>query len=179
MHLIVVYPLLALVVLLLTLAFFLAFIALFGPPFVPTPQKTVDEILKSLKLKKGIVFYDLGCGDGRVVRSAVKQHGVTGIGVDLNPFLVFCCRIVSWLQGLNGTIVQFYCASFFKINLSNAEIIYMYPVPMVIPKLVKKFEKECQKGTIVVSYCFEIKEWKQRLVEEALINRKSVFFYQL
>lgn len=126
-----------------------------------------------------MVFYDLGCGDGRVVRSAVKNYGVTGIGVDLNPFLIFYCRLVAWIQSLGGTNIKFYCASFFKIKLTNADIIYMYPVPMVIPKLVKKFEKECQKGTVIVSYCFEIKEWKIKSIEEVIINRKSVYFYQL
>jgi len=55
----------------------------------------------------------------------------------------------------------------------------MYPVPMVIPKLVKKYENECKNGTVVVSYCFEIREWKNKLIEEIVIHRKSVFFYQL
>jgi len=208
MEFIIIWLFLIIVILLIVLAYFLAFIALFGPPFVPTPQKTVNEILKKLKLKKGTVFYDLGCGDGRVVRSAVKNYGVTGIGVDLNPFLIFYCRLVVWLQNILHCVIpaqagiykdnlyrfrvkpgmtrkeekgniSYICTSFFKINLANAEIIYMYPVPMVISKLVKKFETECQRGTIVVSYCFEIKEWKQKLIDEAIINHKSVFFYRV
>lgn len=216
MELLIIWSSLVIVTLLLILALFLAIIAIFGPPFVPTPQKTVNEILKKLNLKKGMVFYDLGCGDGRVVRSAVKHYGVIGIGVDLNPFLITYCRLVVWLQNtLHHVIpayagiykdkklyrfqiksgmtrkslldeektqsgnIQFLCQSFFKTDLSNAEIIYMYPVPMVIPKLVKKFETECKKGTVIVSYCFEIKGWKSKLIEEALVNRKSVFFYKL
>lgn len=177
MELLIVWLFLVAVVILLTLSLFLAFIALFGPPYVPTPHKTVNEILKELNLRSGMIFYDLGCGDGRVVRSAVKDYGVRGIGIDLNLFLIFYCRLVSKLQKLSETF--FFTKSFFKINLSKADIIYMYPIPVVIPKLVKKFKGECKKGAMVVSYCFEIKEWRGKLVEETIINRKPVFFYRI
>src|SRR5690554_7737102 len=54
-------------------------------PYVPTPQKVVDGMLKLADVKKGDVVYDLGCGDGRIVITAAKEYGATGIGVDLSP----------------------------------------------------------------------------------------------
>src|SRR5690554_7097676 len=54
-------------------------------PYVPTPQKVVDGMLELADVKKGDVVYDLGCGDGRIVITAAKEYGATGIGVDLNP----------------------------------------------------------------------------------------------
>ena len=43
------------------------------PPYVPTPQTVVDEMLKFAGVKEGDVVYDLGCGDGRIVVTAVKK----------------------------------------------------------------------------------------------------------
>src|SRR6516165_7518718 len=54
-------------------------------PYVPTPQKVVDEMLLLANLKPGDVLYDLGSGDGRIVITAAKDYGVRGIGVDINP----------------------------------------------------------------------------------------------
>src|SRR5690606_15112084 len=53
--------------------------------YVPTNQETVEEMLKLAGVKPGDVVYDLGCGDGRIVITAAKKFGATGVGVDLNP----------------------------------------------------------------------------------------------
>ncbi len=55
-------------------------------PYVPTPQAVVEEMLELAKVKEGDVVYDLGCGDGRIVMTAVKKFKAKkGYGVDLNP----------------------------------------------------------------------------------------------
>src|SRR5690606_29997563 len=54
-------------------------------PYVPTNQETVEEMLKLAGVKPGDVVYDLGCGDGRIIITAAKKFGATGVGVDLNP----------------------------------------------------------------------------------------------
>ena len=54
-------------------------------PYVPTPMEVVDVMLDLAKVNRSDVVYDLGCGDGRIVITAAKKYGATGIGVDLNP----------------------------------------------------------------------------------------------
>src|SRR5205823_13288250 len=55
-------------------------------PYVPTPQKVVDEMLKLAGVKEGDVVYDLGCGDGRIVVTAVKGFKAKkGLGLDIDP----------------------------------------------------------------------------------------------
>jgi len=54
-------------------------------PYVPTPQPVVEKMLELAAPKEGEKIYDLGCGDGRIVVTAAKKYGVTGVGVDIDP----------------------------------------------------------------------------------------------
>ena len=49
-------------------------------PFVPTPQEVVERMLSIAKVGKNDVLFDLGCGDGRIVVTAAKEHGARGTG---------------------------------------------------------------------------------------------------
>jgi len=40
-------------------------------PFVPTPQEVVEKMLQVAGVKKDEMVYDLGCGDGRILITAV------------------------------------------------------------------------------------------------------------
>jgi len=54
--------------------------------FVPTPQNVVSAMLKLANVQKGDIVYDLGCGDGRLVVTAVKEYGARrAVGIDINP----------------------------------------------------------------------------------------------
>ena len=51
-------------------------------PYVPTPQNVVEEMLTLANVSKNDVVYDLGCGVGRLVITAVKKFGANrGFGV--------------------------------------------------------------------------------------------------
>lgn len=50
----------------------LAFTTLFFAPWVPTKSRDVKRAIKLSGLRSGEVFYDLGCGDGRVTLEAAK-----------------------------------------------------------------------------------------------------------
>src|SRR5690349_926193 len=66
-----------------------------GAPFVPTSRKELRQVLKKAGLKKRMTFIDLGSGDGGVIREAVSNFGVLGIGIELNPLLIWYSRLVS------------------------------------------------------------------------------------
>ena len=58
-------------------------------PYVPTPQPVVEAMLKLAAVKPNDTVYDLGCGDGRIVITAVKQfQAKRGVGIDLDPVRV-------------------------------------------------------------------------------------------
>src|SRR5262249_33202647 len=54
--------------------------------FVPTPDDVVERMCKLAGVGKDDVVFDLGCGDGRIVLTAVGDFKAKrGVGVDLNP----------------------------------------------------------------------------------------------
>jgi ubiquinone/menaquinone biosynthesis C-methylase UbiE len=148
-----------------------------GAPYVPTSNDYLDEILKKVKPKKGQVFLELGSGDGRMVRKAVKEYGVKGIGVEYHPGLIWYSRFLAKLQKLEPII--FIRANLFDLNFSNANIIFSFLMPKTNVKLAPKILKECRKGTIIISQGFEILDFKKKQFGQ--IDRKlfSTYFYKL
>ena len=60
-------------------------------PYLPTDEHVVGPILDFAGVGPGDVFYDLGCGDGRLVVAAARR-GATAIGVDIDLL-----RIRDWV----------------------------------------------------------------------------------
>ena len=58
-------------------------------PFVQTPEDVVDRMLALADVRAGDVLYDLGSGDGRVVMAAARTYGITAVGFEIDPDLVF------------------------------------------------------------------------------------------
>lgn len=161
---------------LIFLLFFLIFITIYilsliysslkGSPYVATKQKKAEEILKKANLKKGKVFIELGSGDGRITRTAVKKYGVVGIGIDINPLLVFWSKLLCRLTS-NFPIdkISFKTQNIFDTNLKKADYLYIFLMPDLIKKLKTKMEKELKKGTIVISHGFKIEGWEKKLYQ--------------
>src|SRR5262249_24984517 len=61
--------------------------------YVPTPDDVVEAMCKMAKVSKNDIVYDLGCGDGRMVITAVKKFNAKrGVGVDIDSKLVEECK---------------------------------------------------------------------------------------
>jgi len=131
----------------------------FGVPFVPTRQRSLEEIFSQIKIKKTDVFYDLGAGDGRLVFFVNKFFGIRAYGVELNPLLHLFSRIkAKWLKTKRVVFIK---KSFFDTDLSKATIIYLFLFPEVVEKLSAKLKKECSKGTIIISHGFKL-NWLEK-----------------
>lgn len=137
--------------------FSLIYSHLCGSPFVPSKKKELELILSKCNLKKGMVFMDLGCGEGRVVRMAVKKYKVAGIGIDVNPLLLLAAKIFSRLEKLRS--IKFERKNILTYDLSSADVIYIFLLPSLITKLVPHFERSLKNNTLVVSHGFKIPEW--------------------
>lgn len=170
--------LLLILILLLLAIFFLSMVIsdLFGAPFVPTTGKAVHHIFDDIKLKKSDIFYDLGCGDGRLVFFIAKKYGAKAIGVERNPILHFYSQLKKRVTKAEN--VEFIRGNIYDTNLSNATVIYLFLFPQFLVKLAPKIMKECKKGTSVISHGFRFKTWDRKLVRTRVEHPFPTYYYK-
>jgi len=147
-----------------------------GSPYVPTKNKQVDLILRNLKPKKRKIFYELGCGDGRMVRQAVKKYGVLGYGFDVNPLLLWWAKFLAKKDKLKN--IFFYKKNILNINYQKVYYVYIFLLPELISKLQKKLEDELPKKSIVISHGFPLLGWEKRLIKKIEEKPFPTYFYK-
>jgi tRNA A58 N-methylase Trm61 len=132
---------------------------MFIAPFVPSPVLVVQRMLKLADLKPGEVLFDLGAGDGRTVTMAAKSFSARAVGVELREDLVKKALSAIHENGLADrvTIVN---GDMFDLNLSSADVVFLYLTTSANEKIKPKLETELKKGARVVSHDYEIVGWK-------------------
>lgn len=176
------YSLLLLLGFVIPLAFsiygiFCIFVDFRGAPYVPTSSKIVREIIDEAKLRKDQFFVELGSGDGRVTRQAVKRFGVQGLGVDLHLPLIWYSRALAKLQGLKN--IEFKIEDLYQTDLSKVEVLFLFLLPKTLGKLNKKILTECKKGTLVISHGFAIPGFEKYLTKKQERKIFPTYFYTL
>ncbi len=145
-------------------------------PWVPTRNELLEYIVKLARLKPDDIFYDLGCGDGRVVIRAVKEGVKKGVCVEINSSLIERAREAAQKEGVADRI-EFLNEDFFRVHLEDATVVYMYLLTSVNRALKPKLESELRNGARVVTLDFEIPGWKPvQVVEIALPSRMAKLF---
>jgi SAM-dependent methyltransferase len=129
-----------------------------GAPFVPTPMFAVEKILKLANIKPGEKVYDIGCGDGRMVYLAAKDYKADAVGFELSPLVYILARIRHFIWRSKAKIIF---GNFKNRSLADADVIVCYLLPETNAKLEKKLNAELKKGTRIVSYAFQFKDWKE------------------
>jgi precorrin-6B methylase 2 len=128
--------------------------------FVPTDTTKVREMLSAANVNAGDLVYDLGCGDGRFVITAVKKYKARqGVCVDIDPARIKESRSNADTAGVIGKI-QFVEGDLFEQDLSKATVITLYLLPSLNQRLRPKLFKELRPGTRVVSNAFDMGDWK-------------------
>lgn len=156
----------------------LLFSSIMGAPYVPTSKKQLDKILKNISLKKNDVFVELGSGDGRLVRYVVKKYNVKGIGVEINPLLIWWSRFLAKRDGVKSQL-QFVRKNIFNYQLTDTDYLYVFLMPELIQKLLPKFKKELKKGTIIISHGFKIIGFEKRLTHVEHDKTFSTYYYKM
>lgn len=143
-------------------------------PFVPTSQNVVQAMLKLAGVKAGDVVYDLGCGDGRIVITAVRDFGARGVGIDINPVRIEEARANAQQAGVADR-VRFEVKDLFEADIQEANVVTLYLLTSVNLKLRPKLLAELRPGTRVVSNTFEMGDWKPDRMEE--VDGRNIFLW--
>ena len=143
----------------------------FIAPYVPSPMPVVRQMLILAELKPGDVFFDLGAGDGRAVIMAAKDFGARAVGVELREDLVKKTLSSIYDLGLQNrvTIVN---GDMFKVDLTSADVIYLYLTTSANEKIRPKLDADLKNGVRVISHDYEIVGWKPIKVENFCENPK-------
>lgn len=146
---------------------FFGFVVFFGAPYLPTMRAQQETALNLLSLKSGQIFYDLGCGDGRMLRAAAKR-GLKAVGYELNP--VLC--IVAWLNTLRyRKNIKIRCGNFWKADIKDADGIFVFLIDNKMHRLDTFIQGRCVKPLKLASYAFQIPGKKE------IANKSGVYLY--
>jgi predicted RNA methylase len=142
---------------------------MFIAPFVPSPMIVVERMLRIADLQPSEILFDMGAGDGRTVIMAAKSFGARGVGIELREDLAKKALASVNENNLNDrvTIVN---SDMFLVNLSNADVVFLYLTTSANDKLRPKLETDLKKGTRVISHDYEIIGWRADKVENFCEN---------
>lgn len=144
----------------------------FDVPFVPTPYVVIEEMLRLARVTPQDFVMDLGSGDGRVLITAAKKFGASGIGVDLDGELVAESIEAAAAAGVTDR-VKFLQQDLFKTDISQATVITMYLLPGVMMRL-RPALLNLKPGTRLVSHDFRLEDWNPDVTTQI---RKNAFLW--
>lgn len=127
-------------------------------PYVSTPQEVVREMLRLARVGPGDVLYDLGCGDGRIVITAAREHGARGVGIDIDPARIAEAQSGARRAGVEDR-VRFAVQDLFATDFSPASVVALYLYPELNAKLKPRLLAQLKPGSRVVSHEFSVGDW--------------------
>lgn len=147
-------------VLILTIAFSFVWLHIFvlgylkGSPFVRSRKKDIQTMIELADLKPGDKVIDLGSGDGSILIEAAKK-GASGVGVEINPFLV---RYSRWRIRRKGFAerIKIVEGDIRKYPIQNFDAVFLYLLPAVMDLLVKEVFPKKAGHFRIVSNSFRI-----------------------
>ncbi len=147
-------------------------------PDFPTPQLVVDRMLALAAVKPTDVVYDLGCGDGRILISAVRTYHCRAVGIELSRDIYdrTCLRIQS--LGLTDRITVIH-GNALHTDLSPANVVTLYLMTSTNERLKPQMEQLLKPGSRVVSHDYEIHGWKATKVDVVNVDGRphKIFLY--
>lgn len=159
--------------LLLFLIVFTAFWGAFSAaPYVPTWKKDVERMVSLAGVRSSDKVYDLGCGDGRLVFAAARIGArATGIEIFILPYLYV--RIKSYFKP--RTKILF--GDMFNLNVSDADVVFIFLMSKSYQRIATKLERELKPGSRVVSSCWPVKGWEDKLQKTDKPDNKTLPLY--
>ena len=142
---------------------------MFIAPFVPSPSPVVEYMLKLAGLRYGEVLFDMGSGDGRTVIMAAKTFGARGVGIELREDLAKKAMSNIHESGLDDR-VTILNDDMFNVNLSAADVVYLYLTTSANERIKPKLERDLKAGARVVSHDYEVVGWRPEKIENFCEN---------
>lgn len=119
----------------------------------------VDAMLRLANVGAADVVYDLGCGDGRLVITAVRQFGARGVCVDIDPQRIAESRDNARAANVTDRI-SFRNEDLLVTDITDATVVMLFLSPELNLKVQPRLLRELKPGTRVVSHWHDMGDWK-------------------
>lgn len=126
-------------------------------PFITTPDHVTLAMLELAGVGAQDHLIDLGSGDGRVVITAARRFGATGLGVEIVPELVRKSRASARAAGVQER-AQFREQDLFQTDLRRATVVTLYLLPELNLQLRPRL-LALAPGTRIVSHDWDMGDW--------------------
>ena len=129
--------------------------------FVPTPEDVVEAMCKIANVGKDDVVYDLGCGDGRIVITAITDFKAKrGIGVDIDGELVELSKKNAKAAKVDDRVAFRKLDVLTIKDLADASVVMLYMGEDVNLRLMPILKSTLKPGSRIVSHDFKMGDWK-------------------
>ena len=154
----------------------LVFSVLSFAPWVPSRSRDLARIFKLADLKPGQIFYDLGCGDGKIVLYAANNFKAKAIGLEISLPLYLICELRRALNRRSD--IKFKFKNLFREDLKTADAVYFFGMPRSIKKkLSAKLKRELKPGAKIISYAFSLDAWTPARIDKPGEKDFPVYLY--
>jgi SAM-dependent methyltransferase len=156
-------------------------------PYVPTDEDTVRAMLKLASVKEGDTVFDLGCGDGRIVISAVKDFKAKkGLGIDIDPARLKDCEERVKSEKLSDEQIKkltFKEGNILKMtpeDFKDVDVVTLYLFPEINLKLKPILQKGLKPGARVVSHAFHMGEdWEPEKTQRVEPRGTTIYLWTI
>ncbi len=169
---------------LLTLLFFYlsGFISLlFGAPYIPLSRKPIKKILSFGGLSSNDVFFDLGCGDGRILIPSLLNFNVSrAVGYEIAPWPYLKSLFLIKYKQIER--IELFRKNFLEEDFREATFIYLYLFPKLVNKIAYKIASGKMYNTKILCVEFPIdlnKHNEFKLLKSGKIDGLMVYLYVL
>jgi len=176
-----IFLILILILILISAIIFLAsfiFAALSAAPWLPTNRRQRRRLIELISLKPGQIVYDLGCGDGAVIFSLANKYPeakFAGFEVSLFPYLIAIFRKFLRYNKYKNVSIKY--KDFFKQDIREADLIFIFLTTKCYPRLINKLSKEIKENCLVVVEAWPLPDLKPiKYIKEKGFT--SLYFYQ-
>ncbi|MFP3911671.1 MAG: class I SAM-dependent methyltransferase [Desulfobacteraceae bacterium] len=148
-----------------------------GAIFVSTSTPRIQATLDAVPMRPGERLYDLGCGDGRVLRAVVGRYDVQAVGFEVNPVAYLVAKGLS--VATEGVRICY--GNFWSKDLSDADVVFCYLFPDLMERLALKLDRELRPGCRVVSCNFPLSGWTPTQILHPMGQRHAdpIYLYEV
>ena len=115
--------------------------------------KELKKIFENIEIKKDDIFYDLGCGSGKINLYVAFKYNIKSIGIDIIKERIDVAKTIEKkLTNKNKNII-FKNNDMFKEKFSNGTIFYTYNLTWpenINIKMINKIKKEAKKCKYII-----------------------------